>query len=301
VGCASTVIFGGAHAGWMPDVIQDEHYAQVGGTSNIANLGAAGLFATLIVVLVRTLPPVLAACLLSVALMAPTLLLFFIPLPARPTRAIRETFDSFFHDLWQVCRRPGCILGLVCFVSPVACFALTNIFSSLGTDFHASEKWVTALNGTAVAGACSLGCLAGIWICGRYRRRTVYVVTGMCAASAALALIGMPHTLLFYVAGVLTYNFFQGASFTALTSFEFEIVGPGNPLAGTQISLLTAAACLPVSYMTVVDGYLHTTRGLAGMLAVDGVASIAAGTALLLVFRQVSARRTALPLQALGG
>ena len=56
VGCAAVVIFGNAHLGWMPDVIEDRHYSQVGGTANVANLGAAGVFATLTVVLVRTLP-----------------------------------------------------------------------------------------------------------------------------------------------------------------------------------------------------------------------------------------------------
>ncbi len=55
-GCAAVVIFGNAHQGWMPDVVHDKHYSAVGGTSNIANLGAAGLFATLAVVLMRTLP-----------------------------------------------------------------------------------------------------------------------------------------------------------------------------------------------------------------------------------------------------
>ena len=55
-GCAAAVMFGNTHQGWMPDVIQDHHYSHVGATTNVANLGAAGLFATLTVVLVRTLP-----------------------------------------------------------------------------------------------------------------------------------------------------------------------------------------------------------------------------------------------------
>ena len=146
-GCAAVVIFGNAHAGWMPDVIEDKHYSQVGGTSNVANLGAAGLFATLAVVLVRTLPTPVTAGLLGLTVFAPTIMLFFIPLPAKPTRGVGEMFRSFFGDLYRACKRPGSIAGIVCFVSPTACFALTNLFSGMGRDFHTPERWVTALNG----------------------------------------------------------------------------------------------------------------------------------------------------------
>jgi hypothetical protein len=286
-------MFGSAHQGWMPDVIEDKHYSHVGATTNMANLGAAGLFATLTVVLVRTLPALPAAGLLGLTVMAPTAMLFFIPLPGTPTRAAADTFGNFFHDLYVVCKRPGCILGLICFLSPTACFALTNLFSGMGADFHTPERWVTALNGTGVAMVCSLGCLFGIWFCGRFPRRKVYILTGFGGATAALGLIWTPHTLEYFAAGVLAYNFFQGINYTAFSSLCYEIVGPRNPLAATHISLLAAAANLPISYMTVVDGHFHTTHGLAGMLAVDAVSSIVVGTTLLVVMRRFGVGRTA--------
>jgi PAT family beta-lactamase induction signal transducer AmpG len=286
-GCAATVLFGNTHGGWMPDVIEDKHYSQVGGVSQVANLGAAGLFATLAVVLVRTLPAPVAAGLLGLTVMAPTVLLFFIPLPRKPRRGASETFSSFFSDLYRACRRPGCILGLICFLSPTACFALTNLFSGVGSDFHTPERWVTALNGPGMAIACSAGCLAGIWVCGRFVRRTVYVLTGFGGAAAALGLVRAPHTLLFFAVGVLVYDFFQGINYTAFTSLCYEIVGPGNPLASTQMALLAASANLPISYMTAVDGHFHTTHGLAGMLGVDALSSLVVGTLLLTVFHRM--------------
>lgn len=293
IGCTATVFFGNAHQGWMPEVIEDKHYSQVGGTSNIANLGAAGLFATLVVILVRTLPGPVAAVLLGLTLMAPTVLLFYIPLPTRSRRGAKEMFGSFFGDLYGAFKRPGFLLGLLCFVSPTACFALTNLFSGVGADFHVSERSVTGLNGMGVALACSLGCLAGIWFCGRFARRTVYVMTGFGGATAALALIWSPHTLGFFVMGVLGYNFFQGINYTAFTSLEYEIIGPGSPLSATQISLLTASANLPISYMTAVDGHFHTTHGLGGMLAADAVSSVVVGALLLFVFRWMGQSRRA--------
>jgi len=281
VGCTSVVLFGNAHQGWMPDVVSDHYYSQVGATTNIANLGAAGLFTTIAVVLVRTLPPVAAAVLLTLTVVAPTVLLFFIPLPARRTRGAMETFRTFFQDLRRAVARPGSILALLCFLSPTACFALTNLFSALGADFHTPERRITAISGMGVAIACSVGCLAGIWLTGRFPRRKVYLLTGFGGAAAALGLIRVPHTFIFFAAGVLTYVFFQGINYTAFSSLCFEIVGPANPLASTQMAVLSAAANVPITYMTRVDGHFHTVYGLNGMLLVDAGSSIVVGTVLL--------------------
>jgi PAT family beta-lactamase induction signal transducer AmpG len=292
IGCTAIVMFGSAHGGWMPDVISDRHYSQVGGTSNIANLGAAGAFAALAIAVVRMAPPVVAAVLLGGMILLPTAMLFFIPLPSRPNRQASEVFLNFFRDLYRVCRTRRCILGLVCFLSPTACFALTNLFSGLGADFHASEVWVTALNGPLVAVVCSAGCVVGIWFCTRFVRRTIYVLAGFGGAAAALALVYTPHTLVFFVAGVLLYNFFQGINYTAFGAFQYEIVGPGNPLAATQIALLTAAANVPITYMSRIEGHVYTRHGLSGMLGVDAISTLAMGTILLLVFRRIGWNRS---------
>ena len=288
LGCMAAVMFGNALGGWMPDVIGEEHYSAVGGTSNIANLGAAGLFAWLTVRLIRWLPPSHAALYLGLAVVAPTAMLFYIPLPARGTRLAGEVFGSFFRDLYRVCKTRSCLFGLLCFLSPTACFALTNLFSGLGGDFRTSEVWVSRINGPLAAVVCSLGCLVGVPFCQRFLRRTVYVVAGFGGAGAALAMIWMPHALAYYALGVLVYNFFQGINYTAFTAFEFEIVGPANPLAATQIALLTAAANAPISYMTRIDGHFSKTHGLAGMFGVDAVSSIAMGVILLLMFRRMA-------------
>jgi PAT family beta-lactamase induction signal transducer AmpG len=293
VGCTAAVMFGNAHGGWMPDVIEDKHYSAVGGTSNIANLGAAGLFTWLAIGTIRAVSAPLAALLLGLTVMAPTVLLLFIPPPARSLRSASQVFGNFFRDLYRVCKRRDCILGLVCFLSPTACFALANLFSGLGSDFHASEEWVTRINGPFVAVVCSLGCFAGVWFCSRFLRRKVYVVAGFGGAAAALSLIWMPHTAIFFAGGVLAYNFFQGINYTAFTAFSYEIVGPGNPLASTQMALLAAAANLPISYMTAIDGHFYTTHGLAGMLTVDAASSVAVGTVLLLAFRRFVPGRVA--------
>lgn len=286
VGCTAMVIFGNAHQGWMPDVIDDRHYSHVGATSNIANLGAAGAFTWFAVFLVRHLSRTPAAALLTLTVAAPTVMLFFIPLPGLPARRVSQVFSTFFRDLYQVCRRRDCIIGLICFAAPTACFALTNSFSSLGSDFRVAENQVTAINGTGVAVLCSVGCFVGVWFCNRFARRNVYIFTGFCGAASALLLLAAPHTLGWYAGGVLAYNFFQGVNYTAFSSFCYEIVGPANFLAATQMALLAAAANLPISYMTAIEGHVHNTFGLSGMLAADAVSTLIVGAALALVLRR---------------
>ena len=301
VGCAATVMFGNAHQGWMPDVIDDRHYSHVGATTNIANLGAAGAFSALAVYLVRHLAPIHAALLLGLTIIAPTLMLFFIPLPAVPTRRASQVFGSFFRDLVAVLRRRECIIGLICFLAPTASFALTNSFSSLGSDFGATEKQVTLIATTGVAIVCSLGCLFGIWFCGRFLRRNVYIITGFGSAAVALYLIRAPHVFAWYTAGVLAYSFFQGISYTAFSSFCYEIVGPASPLAATMMALLAAAANQPISYMTAIEGHAHTRFGLGGMLATDAITTLIVGGTLLLVLRHTrlgGTRRAVTPAEA---
>jgi PAT family beta-lactamase induction signal transducer AmpG len=285
-------MFGNAAGGWIADIISDRSYDHVGATSNIANLGAAGIFGAVAVVLIRTCSVTLSAWLLAAIVIAPLVLFPFIPPPGHATRTVSQAFETLWQDTKYACRRPGFVLVLIAFVSPTACFALTNLFSGMGADFHSSERAVTVLNGPLVAAVCSLGCVVGIPLCQRFKRRTVYVIAGFGGAAAALALIPTPHILAFYASGVLVYNFFQGINYTAFGALSFEVVGANNPFAATQYGLLAAAANLPISYMTVVDGHFHGSHGLTGLLGVDALSSIATGVALLMLFRWLARKRT---------
>jgi hypothetical protein len=77
-------------------------------------------------------------------------------------------------------------------------------------------------------------------------------------------------------------------NYTAFSSFCYEIVGPANRLAGTQMALLAAAANLPISYMTAIEGHVHSAFGIGGMLVTDAVTTAIVGTTLLLVLRRLA-------------
>jgi len=132
----------------------------------------------------------------------------------------------------------------------------------------------------------------GIWVCGRFVRRTVYILTGFGGAAAALALIRTPHVLLFYAAGVLMYDFFTGINYRRSHRWSTRLwVGES---AGFD------PVCAAVGEREPAD-QLHDGGGWAlpydawagGNAGVDALSSVVVGAALLTVFHRIGATRKA--------
>lgn len=284
--CVGAVMYGNALGGWQVDALHSDDFGWLGAWTNIANLGAAGCFGSLSVHLIRTLPLPLAAGLLGAAIMLPLALLVYFPAPVKPSRSAAETFHSFFRDIFLLLKQRAVLLGLAAFLLPCSSFALSNLFSGLGNDFRAPESYVANITGVGVAIACSLGTLVGGVLCSRYSRGMVYVAIGLGGAACDLFMLLMPHTLLIFSMGLLAYSFFQGINFTAFTAFLLDLTGKKNPLAVTQISILTALVNLPILYIALLDGHVHDRFGLNAMFAVDAGTTVVAGIALILLFRK---------------
>jgi PAT family beta-lactamase induction signal transducer AmpG len=285
--CTCAVLYSSCIGGWAPDALDNSEYNTMSGWFNVANLGAAGLFSVVAVQLVRHTSLPVTAIVLAALVLTPTALLHFFPQPRQPEGTLRANFSSMNRDLRKLLRGGRVWIGLLLFLLPESCFPLTNLFSSLGADFHAPENWVTGLNGIGVAIACGFGCLVSIPICRRFPRRAVYIVTGVGAALCGITMGLMPHTLPVYAAGLLGYNLFQGFNFTAFTALELEIVGPGNALAGTMMAVLTASGNFPISMMSWLDGHLHDAVGLRAMFLVDAGAAILTAAGLWLALPYV--------------
>jgi PAT family beta-lactamase induction signal transducer AmpG len=280
--CAAAVLFSTSVVGWLPDIVTEQEYNTISGWYNVANLGAAGVFSAVSVVFVRVLPLPVAAVVITLCVAAPVILLFYFPPPRSPSGRMRENFAAMATSLRKVMREGRLWVGLAIFLSPIA-FALTNLFSTLGAAFSASESTVTALNGPGVAVACSIGCLAAIPLCRRFRRRSVYLLAGVGSAIAAVAMGILPHTVATYAVGLLVYNLFQGFNYTAFTALALEIVGPKNALSGTMMAMLIASSNVPISTMTWVDSHVFDKAGLRAMLLTDAAASVATALILLLI------------------
>ena len=281
--CAAIVLYSNSVQGWAPDAVSEEDYDAMSGWLNVANLAAAGLFSTVVIVLVRVLPLPAAAVCLALLVFAPTALLLYFPAPRKPEGRLKENFAAMATSLRRVLKEGRVWVGLLIFIAPVGAFALTNLFSSLGSDFGASERTVTGLNGLAVAAACGVGCVLAIPLCRRFRRRSVYLLAGLGASVAAGAMGLLPHTVMVYAVGLLAYNFFQGFNYTAFTALELEIIGPQNALSGTMIAMLTASCNIPISSMTVIDSKVHDAHGLRAMLYTDAWVTVATAAVLMLL------------------
>ncbi len=96
-----------------------------------------------------------------------------------------------------------------------------------------------------------------------------------------------PRTMLIFTIGRLLYSFLEGINFAIYSAYLYELVGRDNPLAGTQVSLLSAASCLPIVYMTALDGFGFDLGGMTGMLAMDTFVAVAACVPILVFFRHI--------------
>ena len=281
-GCAAIALFGSSLGGWLPEIVPDEQRGHVGAWFQVANLGAAALFGISAVLLLEHLAAPIAGALLALSLLLPLGLLAFFPAPVAPTRSAATVFRSLFRDLRVILRQREVLLALVAFLTPASCFALTNLFAGLGPDFHATERTVQLVCGAGVAIACSAGCLLGGPLADRFSRMHLYILTGLAGAVVSGATLLAPRSVATFAVATLAYNFLQGINYTAYAALCFRLVGRGNPLAATQFSVLFCATCLPISYMTWIDGRGYAARGLKGLFTTDAAASLLFGTMLLL-------------------
>ncbi len=274
-----------AISSWLTAVVQTHQYPTVGAVSEIANLGGAGAAGGLSIWLVRTLPLPFAAAAIAALILSPTLLLHGFPDIPIPLRGAREVFRTFFRDLYKLLSQRQCRYGLLVFLAPVCSFALP--FAAVGKEFHTSESWMATINGPAHAILCSLGCLAAVYVARFISARLAYILTGLIAAFVTGAMMFAPRTMLIFTIGRLLYSFLEGINFAIYSAYLYELVGRDNPLAGTQVSLLSAASCLPIVYMTALDGFGFDLGGMTGMLAMDTFVAVAACVPILVFFRHI--------------
>ncbi len=289
--CTAAVFFSSAVGGMMPDMVGEAEYDRISAWFNVANLGAAGVFSWASVVLVRALPLPLAAGLLACLVFAPALLLLGFPAPPQPAGTLRANFAAMGRDLRRIVRQGRVWIGLALFLSPASCFALTNAFSSLGSDFHTPERMNTLLNGPGVALVCSVGSLLAAPLLRHWQRRTVYLLSGFAAATCAIAGVWLPHTVMMFAVVLLLYNMAQGFNYTSFYALIYEIVGPRNALAATTVAVLNAAGNFPITMMTKLEGRVYDRHGLGLMFWTDAASSIGAALLLLLVVLPLLDRR----------
>jgi PAT family beta-lactamase induction signal transducer AmpG len=284
VGMFAAQLYSSTMGGMTPSLVDESDTGAVSGWLNVANLGGTGLGGTLGILLVQHLTRPLAALALGAEIFLPCLLLFVMTREVRTPYAVRSMFSlRIFRDMWSVTRNRAALIGFIIFVTPAATFAAQNLFGGLGQDFHASETAVTWIVGVGNAITCSLGAAIGGWLCNRFDRRILFVLTGVVASTATLGMAFGARTATVFFAGVTLYNFLAGINYAAASAVAFDIMGIDNPLAATQYAMLMAACNVAISTVIWGDSRAYKSHGVAGALIADAAFSLITGAIMLTV------------------
>jgi PAT family beta-lactamase induction signal transducer AmpG len=270
-------LYQSALGGWLSSIITAAEENKLSVWVTIGNIGAGGAMAVATGELVRDLSPALAAPLLGAVVLLPIAVFPWMQAPGPDRRLARESFPQFFGEVVSLLKRPPVLIAIFLFMAPAATFSLTNFLSGLGSDFHASTRFVGLVGGIGVLFGGISGCFLFRLIDHLLPLRLLYLAIGAAGAVFTLALMVLPRTPATFAVALIGENVFQALAITASTAIAFETIGRRNPLAATTYCLMISASNVPISYMLFVDGAGYARRGVAGSYAADASASLCAG------------------------
>lgn len=287
IGFASAQLNTNALGGWLATIVHHHDESKLSSWNWAASFGGNGLMAILAGELVRALPIQIAGGLLGLIVFLPTAIFLVMPSPGPDRRLARESFSKFFGEVFAVIRRREVLIALALFVSPCACFALTNTLGSFGNDFHASPRMVSVIGGAGLSLAGIFGSLLFVPFAKLLPLRPLYLAIGAAGALFTASLLLLQHTPSTFAIALIGENVFQALAYTGITAISFETIGRNNPLAATQYSLFNAASLIPLVCMQVVDGHAYSWHGVTGSFLADAAIGLIACALLGLLLRLV--------------
>ncbi len=290
-GMALNMLVGSATGGLMATTVPDNLRGRAGGWYQAGNLGGGALGAGVTLWLVPRIP--IAALAWAVAAMAflPSLAAMAIDEPHASKGSGKESVGAVLRELGAMFRSRRSLMGFAIFMSPMGAAAAMNLFSGMGVDYHASDQTIVWINGFAGGFITAAGSLAGGWICDRIDRRFAYALAAILSALCSAGMLLAPLTAHVFAAGVSLYLFAAGTAYAAFSALDLEVIGAGARSAGTQHTLFTASANLPVVYMTWLDGQGYKRFGARGLLGTDAFSNVAAAAICLFLIRRTLRRR----------
>jgi len=260
------------------------------GWYNAGNLGGGALGAGLTIWLAGFIGPFRLAAITLAIVFLPSLASLRVCEERRPRLKPGALFRAMARDVWSALKSPRTLAGLVFFLSPVGASAVSNLISSVGPDYHASDAQVAAVSGVLGGLLSALGCMGGGWLCDRMPRMAAYAASGASIAVFAVWMALGPATPVTYAGGYTGYSLATGFAYAAFTALVLDVLGKRSHAAGTSYSMLGASGNLPIAYMTWVDGQAYKLGGTRAMMGVDALTE-GVGALLLLIFAGYATRR----------
>jgi PAT family beta-lactamase induction signal transducer AmpG len=285
-GMALNMLVGSATGGLMATTIPDNLRGRAGGWYQGGNLGGGALGAGLTLWLAPRMSVAAVAAVVGAMVFLPSLVALTIHEPLAGSMPPQERVKEMLRELGAMFRSRRGLTGFAFFLSPMGAAAAMNLFSGIAVDYHASDRTVVWINGFAGGLLTAAGSVAGGWLCDRIDRRLAYAIAAILSAFCSAGMLLAPLTEGTFAAGVSLYLFTAGIAYAAFSALDLEVIGAAGHSAGTQHTLFTASANLPVVYMTWLDGQGYKRFGPRGLLGTDSFSNIAAALICLLLIRR---------------
>jgi len=220
-----------------------------------------------------------------------SLVLSFVKEPPADHRGagFAQSIVNVGKDLWALIQSRRGLLALVAMCLPISAAAMTQLWSAVAQDWHASANWVALINGMLGGVITMAGCIVGGWVCDRMNRIVAFNLFSLITCICALAAAFSPRTEVMYILYVGLYMLIAGFCYAAFGAVVLEAIGKGA--AATKYNLLAGIANGPIMYLSWLDGKAHVWHapswlpqdGTTLMLLAEGTLPVL-GTLVLVAF-----------------
>jgi MFS family permease len=286
-----TGLISSCNGGLMSVVVPDEQRGRAGAWYMVGNLSGGALSAAVALWLIdHNYDGWSYGGALAAMMFLPSLAILFVHEPDRDNvQRIDELFATAFNNIGEALWSKTGITGILLFLSPVATAALVNYFSAMADDYHASTKMIWFVNGWANGLLTAVGSLFGGYLCDRYNRRALYLLSGLATAVCGIAMVLSPRTEWTYAWGVCGYFLITGVCYAAYSAAVLETVGAGGKTASTTYALFNAASNVAITWVGFVDTRFDKRWHVEGVIGADAGLNLIGVAVLTFVFWKLGA------------
>lgn len=240
-----------SYGGLMATLVDPQHRGKIAGWNYAGNLGAGGLVWFLTIKFGKNNLQV--AQIVAVCMLLPAAVMLSLPEPRRAMGRISEVFGNVYREFTTALKSKDVLLGMLFCLSPVGTVALTNLFSGMGHAYQANKD-VVAFFGGGLGGLISaLGSIAGGYLCDRFHRRSMYLLSGVLTAVVCMGMVFANKTPTTYAIGLLAYFLVAGLAYAAFNAVVLESIGKAGKSASAQYALFVSAGNFAIFYMEILD------------------------------------------------
>jgi hypothetical protein len=170
-------------------------------------------------------------------------------------RSFGQSIAHVGKDLWELVRSRRGLLAFVAMCLPISVGAMTQLWSAVASDWHASANWVVLINGLLGGVITMVGCIIGGWVCDRMNRMVAFNLFSLVTVVLVVGMMAAPRTETAYIVFVGLYMLITGFCYAAFGAVVLEAIGKGA--AATKYNLLAGIANGPIMYLSWLDGKAH--------------------------------------------